>query len=41
MIKQMEWGVRNEPNTKNGVLPETTLCIHIFFSVSTKVKNDP
>ena len=26
MLRQIEWKVQNEPITKNGVLPVTTLC---------------
>ena len=31
MLKQIEWGVWNEPITKNGVLPVTTLFFWKFY----------
>ena len=33
MLRQIEWWVQNEPITKNGVLPVTTLCFSKFVSV--------
>ena len=33
MLKQIEWGEQNEPISKNGVFPVTTLFFHNFPSV--------
>ena len=33
MLRQIEWWLQNRPNTKNGVLPVTTLFFENFVSV--------
>ena len=33
MLKQIEWGEQNEPISKNGVFPVTTLFFNNFPSV--------
>ena len=39
MLRQIEWGVQNEPITKNTVLPVSTLIFKNFcFSIKTCYK---
>ena len=38
MLRQVEWGVQNEPITKTGVLPVTTLYFLILFQLENLLK---
>ena len=40
MLRQIKWGVKNGPNTKNGAFPVTTLFFRKFcFSLRTSYKD--
>ena len=38
MLRQIEWGLQNEPITKSGFLPETTLFFGKFIPVLESLK---
>ena len=38
MLRQIEWGVQNEPMAKNGVWPVLLFFLNFCFSVRTSYK---